>query len=129
MRSNKPYLIRAFYDWIVDNDCTPYLMIDADYPHVNVPRQYVEDGQIVFNVSVSAVSNLEMTNDAVSFSARFSGQPFSIYAPISAVLAIYAMENGQGMMFQAEDIADTNDDAQSGSSGASGTGSHLHIVE
>ncbi len=103
MTSIQPYLLRAFHDWIVDNGLTPYMLVDANYEDVAVPEQYVENGQIILNLSPTAVQNLLLDNDWVSFSARFSGQPFSVYVPIKAVLGVYAKENGKGMFFQDED--------------------------
>ncbi|WP_390518263.1 ClpXP protease specificity-enhancing factor [Halioxenophilus aromaticivorans] len=103
MTSSKPYLIKAHYQWIVDNDCTPYLAVDAYSKGVSVPQQYVnKDGQIVLNISPSAVVGLDMDLEAISFSARFGGVPISIYVPAYAVLGIYAKENGRGMMFDLE---------------------------
>ncbi|KID57887.1 peptidase [Pseudoalteromonas luteoviolacea] len=99
MTSNRPYLLRAFYEWIVDNQCTPHIVVNANFPHVQVPVQFVQDGQIVLNVSPSAANNFSMDNDALSFSARFSGQPMQVYVPVDAVLAIYARENGEGTVF------------------------------
>lgn len=103
MTSNRPYLVRAFYDWIVDNNCTPYLVVDATQTGVKVPPQYVQNGQIVLNVNPGAIGNLELGNDAIRFNARFGGNPFAIYVPLKAVLAIYARENGAGTMFSPEE--------------------------
>ena len=103
MTSSRPYLVRAFYEWIVDNGLTPQLIVDATVEGVAVPQEFVHDGRIVLNVAARAVRNLELGNDFVSFSARFSGSPFSIEVPIRAVLAVYAAENGVGMAFQEED--------------------------
>ncbi|TBU96645.1 ClpXP protease specificity-enhancing factor [Phytopseudomonas dryadis] len=102
MNSSRPYLIRALYEWIVDNDCTPHLLVNADYAGVQVPSGFASDGQIVLNVSPSAVRHLHMDNDAVSFEGRFGGVAHSLYVPSAAVLAIYARENGQGMVFDLE---------------------------
>lgn len=102
MNSSRPYLIRALYEWIVDNDCTPHLLVNADYPGVQVPSQFVSDGQIVLNVSPTAVRELALNNDAVSFEGRFGGVAHSLHVPAPAVLAIYARENGQGMVFDQE---------------------------
>ncbi|MFN6264262.1 MAG: ClpXP protease specificity-enhancing factor, partial [Chromatiaceae bacterium] len=99
MTPNRPYLLRAFYEWIVDNNCTPYLVVDATMPGVKVPLQHVKDGQIVLNISPGAIGNLLLGNDAVTFNARFSGNPFALYIPQRSVLAIYARENGAGTMF------------------------------
>ncbi|KIP89673.1 MULTISPECIES: ClpXP protease specificity-enhancing factor [Pseudomonas] len=102
MNSSRPYLIRALYEWIVDNDCTPHLLVNAEYPGVKVPPGFVSDGQIVLNVSPTAVRELAMKNDAVSFEGRFGGVAHSLFVPAPAVLAIYARENGQGMVFDLE---------------------------
>lgn len=102
MKSSRPYLVRALYDWIVDNGCTPYVLIDAHIPGVEVPQQYVKDGQIVLNVSPGAVANLLISNDDIRFRGRFGGIAVDILAPMGAVLGIYARENGQGMVFEPE---------------------------
>lgn len=106
MTANRPYLLRAFYEWIVDNNCTPYLVVDATVAAVKVPTQFVQNGQIVLNTAPSAVSNLQLGNDAITFNARFSGQPFALYIPVGAVLAIYARENGAGTVFTLEEEED-----------------------
>lgn len=102
MNSSRPYLLRALYEWIVDNQCTPHLLVNSDYPQVRVPPGFACDGQIVLNVSPSAVRYLEMDNQAVSFEGRFGGVAHRLYVPCAAVLAIYARENGQGMVFELE---------------------------
>lgn len=102
MTSSRPYLIRALYEWIADNGNTPYLLVNAGYEGVMVPQQYIQDGRIVLNIASSAVQNLELGDEYVGFSARFSGQAMQVSVPVAAVMAIYAMENGQGMVF-AED--------------------------
>ncbi len=102
MTSNRPYLLRAFYDWIVDNDCTPYLVVNALMDGVMVPQQHVSDGQIVLNVAPRAVTAFHMDLESVSFNTRFGGVPTDIVIPVQAVMGIYARENGQGMVFQAE---------------------------
>lgn len=99
MTPSRPYIIRAIYEWIVENDCTPHLLVDATYAGVNVPETYVSDGQIVLNISPTAVVSLRMGNDSISFNGRFGGQPLDIDVPIAAILGIYARENGQGMVF------------------------------
>lgn len=103
MLSNRPYLLRAFYQWIVDSACTPILVIDANHPRSKVPMDYVEGGEIVFNISSSAIRDLKMHNDSVEFKASFSGVIHIIFAPIKAVLAVYAEENGEGIFFDAEE--------------------------
>ncbi|MFY8273707.1 ClpXP protease specificity-enhancing factor [Pseudoalteromonas sp. SSDWG2] len=99
MTPNRPYLLRAFYDWIVDNQCTPHLVVDADFANVQVPLQFVQDGQIVLNISPTAVTAFSMDNAALSFNARFGGQPMQVFVPMGAILAIYARENGEGTVF------------------------------
>jgi stringent starvation protein B len=102
MTSNRPYLIRALYDWLVDNDLTPYLLVDAQREQVQVPAQYVEDGRIVLNVSTAAVQDLVLGNDWITFDARFGGTPHRVSLPPDAVLGVYARENGKGMLFPDE---------------------------
>lgn len=98
----RPYLLRAFYDWLLDNQLTPHLVVDVTLPGVNVPMEYARDGQIVLNIAPRAVGNLELANDEVRFNARFGGVPRQVNVPMSAVLAIYARENGAGTMFEPE---------------------------
>ena len=99
MTSNHPYLLRGLYQWIVDNDMTPYLLVDDSEPDVQVPRQFVEKGKIILNIAPRAVTGLELGNESIWFDARFSGKPMRVQFPIGAVLAIYSKENGQGMVF------------------------------
>jgi len=102
MTSSRPYLLRALNEWIVDNSLTSHIVVDANQDNVVVPLDYVESGKIVLNVSPFAVQNLAIDNEFVTFSARFSGKAMSISVPINAVMAIYAKENGQGMVFADE---------------------------
>lgn len=95
----RPYLARAIYEWICDNQLTPYLLVDATQSYVKVPTQHVKDGQIVLNIVPHAVHQFQIDNDAIFFSARFGGVPQEIYVPMSAVLGIYSRENGQGLFF------------------------------
>lgn len=100
MSSLKPYLIRAVYDWCVDQDLTPYLLVNAQASEVLVPRHSVqEDGRIVLNLRPQAVHNLLLGDQKIEFNARFGGAPMQVKIPLPAVLAIYARENGQGMVF------------------------------
>lgn len=99
MTTNRPYLIRAINEWLLDNDCTPHLLVNAEAPGVDVPRQYIQDGKIVLNIGPGAVENLQVSNEDVAFLARFSGVSQPVSLPVGAVLAIYAKENGRGMMF------------------------------
>ena len=107
MRSNQPYLLRAFYDWIVDNQCTPYIIVDAFHEGTEVPQEFVKGGQIVLNIAPRAVTNFDMSGDAITFSTQFGGVPVELFLPFSAVLGIYAQENGKGMMFNCEDNNDS----------------------
>lgn len=100
MNSSRPYLIRALYEWILDNESTPYILVNALGEDVQVPQEHVKDGQIILNISPSAVQSLEIENDALRFKGRFAGIPSQVYVPIEAVLGIYARENGQGMFFE-----------------------------
>jgi stringent starvation protein B len=102
MTSNKPYLIRAIYDWIVDNNLTPYILVNAEYPGVEVPQEHVNNGKIVLNISPQACRGLHLENDKIVFTARFSGLTVQIFVVPGAVLAIYAKENGRGMEFGEE---------------------------
>ena len=103
MISSRPYLIRAIYEWIVDNDLTPYLLVNAEAPDVTIPEKHVQDGRIILNVSPNAVRDLDLSNDWVMFSARFAGVSMEVSVPPSAVLAVYAKENGRGMVFSEDD--------------------------
>ncbi len=98
--SSRPYLLRAFYEWIVDNHATPYIVVNAELPGVSVPQEFVENGRIVLNIAMEAVRDLVLTNEHVAFNARFGGIPHDIYIPIRAVAAVYAKENGRGMVFK-----------------------------
>lgn len=103
MTSNQPYLLRAFYEWIVDNDLTPYIVVDATNELVDVPLEFVKDGQIVLNVSPSACVNFSLDISGLAFQARFGGQPRRLSMPCEAIMAIYARENGAGTVFATEE--------------------------
>lgn len=103
MTSNKPYLLRAIYDWIVDNGLTPYLLVNATYPGVEVPEEHVEAGRIVLNISPKACRGLHLENDRILFTTRFSGHAIQLSLSPAAVLAIYAKENGRGMEFEEDE--------------------------
>ena len=98
-RSKRPYLIRAMHEWMTDNGHTPHVVVDAYFDGVSVPTEHIKDGKIILNISDSAAHNLMLTNEAVSFRARFGGVPFDVSAPMRSVLGIYARETGQGMIF------------------------------
>jgi stringent starvation protein B len=103
MNSSKPYLVQALFEWILDNNCTPHIVVNAVAPGVSVPEQYVnKNGEIVLNISPSAVEQLDLGRESISFMARFSGVSQDIFVPVGAVLGIYARENGRGMMFEVE---------------------------
>jgi stringent starvation protein B len=106
MTSSKPYLLRALYAWILDNGMTPHLIVDAATADADVPASSIQDGRLVLNVSPTATRNLDLGNEAVSFQARFAGASRDLWLPMASVLAIYARENGHGMMF-AEETGDT----------------------
>ncbi len=103
MTSLKPYLIRSIYEWIIDNELTPHLLVDAENSNAVLPLQLIEDGKIVLNIRPQAIQGLILGNNEIQFSARFSGKPMNIVAPVAAVMAIYAKENGKGMIFDQED--------------------------
>lgn len=108
MTSSRPYLIRAMYQWIIDNGMTPHILANASVAGCMVPEAYIQDSKIVLNVAPMAITGLMLADDAISFSARFNGVTESIYVPINAVAAIYARENGQGMMFTDDDESSSN---------------------
>jgi stringent starvation protein B len=99
VKSRRPYLLRALHEWISDSNCTPHIVVDAGVAGVEVPRQYVQDGKIVLNVSWSATGQLQLGNDELNFNGRFGGASMHVRIPVAAVLAIYARETGQGMIF------------------------------
>jgi len=106
--------MRALYEWIVDNDLTPYVLVDASVDGVMVPQQFVKDNQIVLNISPDAVVDLGITNQALAFNGRFGGVATDIFVPIAAVVGIYARENGQGMVFDPEESSTPPDDTPPG---------------
>ena len=125
MSSNRPYLLRALLEWIVDNRYTPYLVVAADIPGVDVPRDYVRDGRIVLNVSAVAVRNLVIDRHHLTFDGRFSGRAHRVVAPVGAVVAIYAKETGQGMFFEVE----TTEEPPPSPPRDAGNSSHLRLVK
>lgn len=144
--SNKPYLFRAILDWLLDNEATPYILVDATKKHVEVPQEHVKDGQIVLNINPSAVQNWQVDNYAIMFSARFSGVARQIYVPMNALMAVYAQENGLGMAFPAQEeeeeltaqhrkqqeqaeLEETEEAALPEDLGSSKKGSHLKVIK
>lgn len=103
MTSSRPYLLRALFEWIVDNALIPHILVDTTIEHVEVPQAYIEDNKIILNIDPAAVKDLDIGNEYLSFSARFAGKAEHILTPVMAIQAIYAKENGQGMMFTAEE--------------------------
>lgn len=99
----RPYLIRSLYEWILDNGLTPYLLVDAMYENTVVPERFIQDGRIVLNIRPEAIQNLALGNTEIVFNAKFSGTPMRVEVPVGAVLAIYAQENGKGMIFDDDD--------------------------
>ncbi|WP_428241763.1 ClpXP protease specificity-enhancing factor [Gynuella sp.] len=126
MTSNKPYLVRGLYDWIVDNGCTPYLVVDVQYPGVEVPQEFVKDGKITLNVSPTAIRDYEFNNEFLSFSARFSGVAQHLFVPVESIMVIFARENGQGMAF---DVAPVEPDPDSDREESTKTKPTLKVVK
>ena len=129
MSSNRPYLIRAMHEWIGDNGMTPYLLVDAAFPGVQVPPQAVKDGKVVLNVAPRAVAKLELGNQFIRFQARFSGVSQSVELPIAAVQAIYAQETGQGMMLPQDGETAGPDPTPEGGGEAPKKVSHLRVIK
>ena len=130
MTSNRPYLIRAIFQWICDNGLTPHLLVDAGYPGVLVPQDYVQDGHITLNVAPRAVAQLQLDDELISFSARFAGIPQQLSVPPLAVLAIYARENGQGMAFDPSPHPDPEPTPPRTDKAGTETGrSHLKVIK
>ncbi|MCG8394326.1 MAG: ClpXP protease specificity-enhancing factor [Pseudomonadales bacterium] len=129
MTSNRPYLIRAIHESICDNGLTTHLAVNAGYPGVEVPQDFVQDGQIVLNIAPRAVTNFVAGNEEIAFSARFGGVPMSIRVPINAVVAIFARENGQGMAFDPVEPPPEPTPPQPDKDEPKGKGSHLKVVK
>jgi stringent starvation protein B len=134
MSSNRPYLLRALYEWIGDNDMTPYLLVDAGSDGVQVPHSTIKDGRVVLNIAARAVAQLDMGNRDIRFMARFGGVSQSVIVPVTAVLAIYAQETGQGMMLPEDGAVlppetDPSDDTPDPADEGPKRGGHLRIVK
>lgn len=95
----RPYMVRAIFEWLEDNNLTPHIMVDTTQPNVTVPVEYVQDGRIVLNIASRATGNLVINNDFINFHARFGGVSQELWVPMQAVMGIYARENSQGMFF------------------------------
>jgi stringent starvation protein B len=132
MTSSRPYILRAIHQWITDNGLTPHLLVNASAPGVRVPEQYIENGKIILNISERAVSGYHQDNDWIMFQARFGGRSQEITVPVPAVLAIYAKENGKGMVFGQEDNggdAPPNPSPPSGTSASKPGKPRLQVVK
>ncbi|MCF6264605.1 MAG: ClpXP protease specificity-enhancing factor [Xanthomonadales bacterium] len=130
MTPNRPYLLRALHQWIVDNGMTPHLLVDAQADGVDVPAQVVQNGKVILNVSPNAVQGLDLGNEWIMMDARFSGKPHQLSIPVIAVIAVYARENGQGMMFTDEaDTLQPPPEPDGSDSPAKPAGSHLKVVK
>lgn len=137
MISNRSYLLKALYEWVLDNDCTPYIVISTEARNVQIPPGYAEDNRIILNISPGAVQELEINQSTIFFMSRFSGQAHAISAPVGAVIAIYAKESGEGMVFDLEESEAPLIEGEAGSlktAGASDTASdggasHLRVIK
>lgn len=127
--SKRPYLIRAIHEWMGDNGHTPHIVVDADVDGVIVPADQIKDGKIILNISDSAAHNLKLTNEGVSFRARFSGVPFDVWVPVASVMGIYARETGQGMIFSQSTDEQPEPPDDSGKEKNRSERSHLKIVK
>jgi stringent starvation protein B len=127
----RPYLMRAMHEWMTDSGQTPHIIVDASVDDVAVPQQHIQDGKIILNISYAAVKHLTLGNDEISFEARFSGSPFRVSVPISAVLGIYARESSHGMVFSDEETAPGDgievDETETGPAGSGRP--HLRIIK
>ena len=134
MTSNRPYLLRALYEWIGDNDMTPHLLVDATWEGVQVPVAAVKDGRVVLNIAARAVAGLDMGNREIRFKARFGGVSHTVVVPMPAILAIYAQETGQGMMLPDDDGIMPTDEPPSAGPAPGGDetkprGGHLRVIK
>ena len=109
MTAKRPHLYRAYYDWFLENDLTPYLVVNATFSEVVVPSEFINDGKIILNISPDALFNYHFQKESISFSATFKGVHENLYIPFSAIEAMYARENGEGIIFEKEDYYESND--------------------
>ena len=128
MSSSRPYLLRAMYEWLTDNDLTPFIMIDTEQPGVDVPEECVDDDHIVLNVAPLAIRNWNVGSEQVTFKARFGGTPHEIVLPIVSIMAIYASENGRGMVFDEDDHTIDDGDGSYGGQ-PKGNKPHLKVIK
>lgn len=132
MSSAKPYLIRALHQWILDNGMTPLVVVQGSHPQLNIPAHLTKDETVVFNISWDAADQLDISNEQISFNARFSGKSYNVSLPLGLISAIYSRENGKGMMFDVDESAEAKDeqDATASTSDNLNSGrSHLKLVD
>ncbi|EXU75422.1 ClpXP protease specificity-enhancing factor [Erwinia mallotivora] len=129
LTARRPYLLRALYDWLLDNQLTPHLVVDINLPGVMVPLEYARDGQIVLNIAPRAVGDLQLGNDEVTFNARFGGVPRQVTVPLAAVMAIYARENGAGTMFEPEPVYENAGEEYPSSQADGSTESMMSVID
>ena len=129
MTSNRPYLLRALYQWITDNNMTPHILVDAGVTGVDVPEHAIQKGKVILNIDQAAVRELDMGNEWLTFNARFSGRQHNVSVPVESVLAIYSKENGQGMMFTQDDDAPPPDGSGVDDGPKHAKRAHLKVVK
>lgn len=129
MTSQKPYLVRAIHEWLLDNQCTPYVLVNTRHDGVQVPLDYVKDDRIVLNIAPDAVRDLLIDNAWINFSARFAGKAMDVFIPIASVQAIYGKENNEGMFFPEEDVPPPSDDGPEEPSSATKGRPSLKVVK
>ena len=129
MTPNRPYLLRALYEWILDNAMTPQLLVDTTIAGTVVPESYIENGRIILNIQPNAVRDLVLGNEQITFSARFGGKTTQLTVPLNSVLAIYARENGKGLIFQAEDESTLSSPDQPHKKSGKSLKSHLKVIK
>jgi stringent starvation protein B len=132
MTSNRPYLLRALHEWILDNAMTPHLLVDTTVAGTIVPKEYIEDNKIILNINPEAVRDLLLGNDGITFSARFGGKFCRLSVPVNAVIAIYARENGKGLVFGPEDDEEAgqrDDDQTDNGAGDKPAKPHLKVIK
>jgi stringent starvation protein B len=126
--SHRPYLVRALNEWILDNDATPYIIVDTTIAGVVVPDGLSENGRIVLNIGPNSIRDLQIGNDTIEFDGRFAGRAFHVSAPVRAIMAVYAKETGQGMAFEAEP-AGADESVDKPAPGEATPGGHLRVVK
>ncbi|MFW6094508.1 MAG: ClpXP protease specificity-enhancing factor [Pseudomonadota bacterium] len=128
-KPKRPYLLRALYDWVVDSELTPYVLVDAEVEGVVVPGEFVQDGRIVLNVAPHAVRDLALDEKALICNCRFGGKPFEVYLPMASIQAIYARETGEGMVFEPEEFPGPPESGPEEPPPKPSGGGHLKVVK